>query len=106
FELYVEEKEPDSSDEMPVYTGNYIKVTESNLNTLGLTTELKGNNTYTGDSLRWSEDGQKFYLKPEQAVMVSGLKMNQQYYIKEVDIDKNRFDQTNINAEKATDSNE
>lgn len=103
FELYVEEKDPNSSDEEPIYTGNYILVTEDNLSTLGLTTELKENGIDIGDSLRWSEDGQNFFLKPGQLVAINGLKMNQHYYIKEVNVDSNLFDQFSINADKITD---
>ena len=96
FELYVEKKAENWSEEHPIYTGEYEQVTQDNMQ--GLSAELRQNGVSTGDSLRWSDDGTKFLLKSDQSIVFSGLKANQRYYVKEVGVESERYNDIIINS--------
>ena len=96
FELYVQEKADDWTDTNPSYKDEYVQVTSTNMDSLGITANLRQNGVSTGTELRWSEN--KFLLKPDQSVEFSGLKANQKYYVKEVGVENDRYDGIKINS--------
>lgn len=109
FELYIEERAEDWTEDNPKYTGEFIQVTKKNIDEddIDLTTKLKQNNsTAATGELQWSEDGKQFYLKPGQSVIFEGLKTTQKYYVKEVGIESSRYDEVKINKVKVTEGNE
>ena len=100
FELWTEKKSNEWTEENPVYTGKYEQVTKSNMDSLEIDATLRQNGVDTDQELKWSDDGTIFLLKPDQSVVFSGLKAIQKYYVKEVGVESNRYDEIRIN--KAT----
>lgn len=107
FELYIQEEADDSTAENPKYKDSYIPVTKDKLTALGITvSNLKYNGVDTGNTVPWSEDGKTFSLKPDQSVIFSGLKATQKYYVKEVDVESERYDEIVINTTTVTNKDE
>lgn len=104
FELYVEEKAEYWSEEHPIYTGEYEQVTKNNLDSLGIDATLRQNGVDTGQELKWADNGTIFLLKPDQSVVFSGLKAIQKYYVKEVGVESNRYDEIRINTATVTET--
>ena len=94
FELYVQEKDDNWTDTNPLYKDKYVQVTEDNMTELEITAELRQNGTSPGD-LRWKDD--TFLLKPGQSVVFSGLSVNQLYYVKEVGVVRDNYNEFQIN---------
>lgn len=109
FELYIEKRASNWTEDKPEYTGQYIQVTRESITdpNINLTTELRQSNIPIKDGeLQWSEDGKQFYLKPDQSVIFGGLKATQKYYVREVGIESSRYDEVIINTVKVTEGNE
>ena len=104
FELYVEKKAENWSEEHPIYTGEYEQVTKNNLDSLGIDATLRQNGVDTGQELKWADNGTIFLLKPDQSVVFSGLKAIQKYYVKEVGVESNRYDEIRINTATVTET--
>ena len=107
FELYVQKEADNSTDENPQYEDSYVQVTKNNLTKLGITvSNLRQNGVDTGTALQWSEGETTFSLKPDQSVVFSGLKATQKYYVKEVGVESNRYDEIVINTTTVTNKDE
>lgn len=98
FKLYVEQKADGWTSENPVYNGIYGLVTAETIDDWGFTTDLRENGVSTGDSIQWSsEEEGVFLLKPDQSVVISGLKATQHYYVEEIGVESDRYDEIEIN---------
>lgn len=102
FELYVQEKDDNWSEDYPVYKDNYVKVTKDKLEELGITAEFDAGSNVNQKDLCWDENGDKFYLKADQTVVFSGLKETQKYYVVEVGVNDDYYDHIKINETVVT----
>ena len=107
FELYVQKKVDNWDPDYPQYLENqYEQVTRDNIDRLDMAASMKQGGTAVGIPLRWSDDGMKFLLKPDQSVVFSGLKADQKYYVKEVGVENVEYDQVQINTVTVTNKDE
>ena len=113
FELYVQKKEENTDPDYPEYIEKYVRVTEGNIgdvenpDTSGIkATLMQGGSPATDTSLRWTEDGTKFLLKPDQSVLFSGLKADQNYYVKEVGVNSQEYDDVRVNTVLVTEKDQ
>ena len=106
FELYVQKKVDNWDSDYPQYLENqYEQVTRDNIDRLDMAASMKQGGTAVGIPLRWSDDGMKFLLKPDQSVVFSGLKADQKYYVKEVGVENKEYDEVQINSVLVTEKN-
>ena len=89
FKLYVED-----ADENGQGKGTYTQVTNANLSTYGA---AFGYNEDETNSLTMNEEG-IFYLKPEQTAYFNNIPQNLKYYVQEVDVRSDEYDEVFING--------
>lgn len=96
FELYVQDYTLDENGN-PVFSAqeSYTKMTQSEMVRRGYSTVYSA----TGNPIEIDKDG-VFYLKPTESVQVNGIPDTAKYYVVEVDVDSEEYDEVTIsNAE-------
>lgn len=90
FKLFVENADEDGQG-----TGKYTQVTKQNLGQYEAVFGYDSNNT---SKLTMYGDG-IFYLKPEQTAYFNKIPQNLKYYVQEVDVRSEEYDEVSINGE-------
>ena len=94
FELYVETANTNGQG-----TGRYEKVTSDDLQKYEA--KLKKTDGST-DDLTMNDQG-IFYLKPKETAVFNKIPANLKYYVKEVEVDSDKFDYVEVNGTLVTD---